>query len=205
MYFPAILARKLSVAKGSTSPYLAWILRLLFRTAECWLCASGDGWDKMSQNNGRAEATPVAQADPDREIKLLRVVFWGAVLVEFAALALVLTPNVRLAIGAAALVPLIWIPNRLAMLAASRGEVLQAKSRRFLRLRRLTEIMLEEVRRLNGLTVDARRGVRDVGKTENEIQGIESRLHSIVDELRGVAGVEGGHPATSPARTAGVG
>jgi len=145
----------------------------------------------MSQsNNGVGATETTARMDPEREIKLLNVLLWGAVLVEFAALALVLTPKVRLIIGAAALVPLIWIPNRLAMLTAVRGEVQQAKSRRFFRLRRLTEVMLEEVRRLNGLSVDVRRGVRDIGKTENEIQGIESRLHSIVDELREVAGVE---------------
>ena len=143
----------------------------------------------MSTNN--REVTPITTwMDPELEIRLLSVLLWVSVLVEIAALAMSLSPRLRLVIGVAALVPLIWIPNRLAMLATVRDDVAQAKSRRFLRLRRLTDIMLEEVRRLNGLTVDARRGVRDADKTEDEIQGIESRLHTIVDELRGVAGVE---------------
>lgn len=161
----------------------------------------------MSNNNDMGGAAGRAGwMHPDREIPLLSILLWVAVLVEFGALALPLTPRFRLILGAAALVPLIWIPNRLAMLATSRGEVLQAKSRRFLRLRSLTDVMLDEVRRLNGLKVDARRGVRDPGKTEDEIQGIESRLHALVDDLREVAGVEGGRSSrTQATETANVG
>ncbi len=70
--------------------------------------------------------------------------------------------------------------------------------RRFLKLRRMTDVMLEEVRRLNGLTVAAREGISDFDTTEDEVQRIESRLHLLVDELRRVAGVESTIPGKQP-------
>jgi hypothetical protein len=128
-----------------------------------------------------------------REIWILRLGLWVAVGVVFAALALPLSSIVRMAVGVVALAPLMWIPSRLSQRATELQEVAQeARARRFVRLRSATDVMLDEVRRLNGLTVDAHRGVRDPEETEREVQAIEARLHALVDALRIAAGVEGG-------------
>lgn len=131
------------------------------------------------------------EQDFAREIWLLRLGLWAAVALVFAALALPLTSTLRFAVGAVALGPLMWIPSRLSQRASEGQENAQARARRFLRLRSATDVMLDEVRRLNGLTVDAHRGVRDPEETEREVAAIEARLHGLVDALRDAAGIEG--------------
>ena len=135
-----------------------------------------------------SDPAPVGHA---RQAWGLRVLLWVAVFVAFSAFALPLFPRTRLIVGTLSLVPLMWVPSRLVALAQERERASQVQARRrYVKLRSLTGVILDEVRRLNGLSVDARLGVRDQDKTEREVKAIESRLHRLVDDLRSVAGVE---------------
>ena len=50
---------------------------------------------------------------------------------------------------------------------------------------------MDEIKRLNGLGIDVRRGVRSEEATRQEMDAIEARLKSLVSEIRQVAGIEG--------------
>ena len=65
-----------------------------------------------------------------------------------------------------------------------------AEKRRFLGLRRTTEEILSKIRYLNQVSVSMRAGLLDVDGAAQEIEATEKQLHDLVEELRGVAGVE---------------
>jgi hypothetical protein len=126
-----------------------------------------------------------------RDAWVLRVILWVAISAELLALAIPFGPVVRLAIGATALLPLMWVPPQIERLYLAREELpTQNRVRRFLRLRTLTEVVLAEIRRLNWLGFDARRGARDRTAAELEMAAIELRLKSLISEIREAAGVE---------------
>ena len=65
-----------------------------------------------------------------------------------------------------------------------------AEKRRFLGLRRTTEEILSKIRYLNQVSVSMRAGLLDVEGAAQEIEVTEKQLHDLVEQLRGVAGVE---------------
>ena len=62
--------------------------------------------------------------------------------------------------------------------------------RRFVRLRGRVEELLGEIRRLNWIALDARRGVREQGEAVEMMDAIEERLIALIGEIRASAGVE---------------
>lgn len=147
----------------------------------------GDGRRRSPRNVGM----PAPPSELTRQAWGLRLLLWIAVFVAFCAFALPLYPQTRLIVGALSLMPLMWVPGQLVRLAQERERASQMLVRRkYMKLRSLTGVILDEVRRLNGLSVDVQRGVRDPETTEREVRAIETRLHSLVNDLRSAAGVE---------------
>jgi len=66
----------------------------------------------------------------------------------------------------------------------------QADQRRHHGLRKLTETVLENIRHLNKVATSMRAGLLDVHDAAAEIDSTEQKLHSMIDELRHVAGVQ---------------
>ena len=64
-------------------------------------------------------------------------------------------------------------------------------ARRFLPLRGHVEDLLEQIRRVNGVAVDARCGIRAQAEASEMMDSIEERLMALVGEIRTAAGVEG--------------
>jgi hypothetical protein len=62
--------------------------------------------------------------------------------------------------------------------------------RRFNGLRHLTQEVLSQIRYLNKVATSMRAGLLDVDEAANEIASTERRLHDMVGQLRGYAGVE---------------
>ncbi|MCA9738178.1 MAG: hypothetical protein R3E98_07250 [Gemmatimonadota bacterium] len=119
-----------------------------------------------------------------------RLVLWAVVCAEVCALALPLHPFLRTVLGFMALAPLIWLASNLEPAQTSARRDAWERVRRFRRLRTLTQVFLEEVRRLNWLGVDARRGGHLALQAEREMQAIETRLHELIGQIRTAAGVE---------------
>lgn len=112
-----------------------------------------------------------------------------AILGEAVVLFLVEARALRLGLGLLTLGPVLWASARLsaddlmARLTRSRGH-----RRRFVRLRGQVRTMLDEIRRLNWLAVDAERGFRPRDVAVQEMDDIERRLRERVGEIRGAAG-----------------
>ena len=64
-------------------------------------------------------------------------------------------------------------------------------ARRFLPLRGHVDDLLEQIRRINGIAVDARCGIRVQAEASEMMDSIEERLMALVGEIRTAAGVEG--------------
>lgn len=126
-----------------------------------------------------------------RDAWVLRGALWLAIAAELLALVMPFGLVVRVAIGATALIPLMWIPPQIERAYLAEAERTEGRRvRRFLRLRSLTDIVLAEIRRMNWLGFDARRGARDRTAAELEMAAIEIRLKTLISEIRDAAGVE---------------
>ena len=123
---------------------------------------------------------------------VLRVVLWISVAMVVLAIVLPLPSFDRAVLGVAWLGPVLWIPRQLERIARSAEEDRWARSRRYNRLRGVVSIFIDEVKRLNWLSVDAKRGLRDGTKVDGEMRVIEERLHNLVGEMKVVAGVADG-------------
>ena len=66
-----------------------------------------------------------------------------------------------------------------------------ADARRFLGLRRLTDDVLTGIRHPNRVSTSMRAGLLDLEQAAEEIESTERELHTLIDRLRTVAGVEG--------------
>ncbi|NIQ55088.1 MAG: hypothetical protein GWN71_17355 [Gammaproteobacteria bacterium] len=60
--------------------------------------------------------------------------------------------------------------------------------RRFVRLRAQVQQLLDEIRRLNWMAVDAERGFRDRETAAEEMDAIEDRLKDMIADIRSTAG-----------------
>ncbi|MEZ4414988.1 MAG: hypothetical protein R3E10_04480 [Gemmatimonadota bacterium] len=121
-----------------------------------------------------------------------RAILWTVVIVEAVALALPLPGFLRTVVGFTALAPLIWVAAGIQPAQRARTSDAWARARRFNRLRNLTVVFLEEVKRLNWLGVDAKRGGRDATRAEAEMAAIEHRMHELITQIRKAAGTEDG-------------
>ncbi len=99
------------------------------------------------------------------------------------------TPLTRLSFGLFLLAPIVWASSRLGILELithTRAE--RVYKRRFVRLRSQVQQLLDEVRRLNWMAVDADRGFRNRKQALKEMDRIEERLRELIQQIRDAAG-----------------
>jgi len=123
---------------------------------------------------------------------LLRIVLGISVGMVILAIVLPLPIVDRAVLGIAWLGPILWIPRQLERIARRADEDRWARSRRYHRLRGVISIFIDEVKRLNWLSVDAKRGLREESKVDGEMDVIQDRLHYLIGEMREAAGVSDG-------------
>jgi hypothetical protein len=113
----------------------------------------------------------------------------AAVVGESAALYFVDDPSWRLALGLLALAVVVWSAARVGVTDfLSRSPVDHVYQRRFIRLRSQVQTLLDEIRRMNWMAVDAERGFRDREEALREMDSIVHRLKDLVEDIRRTAG-----------------
>ena len=65
----------------------------------------------------------------------------------------------------------------------------QVDQRRYHGLRKVTELVLENIRHLNKVATSMRAGLLEVDEAAEEIDATEKKLHEMIDQLRHFAGV----------------
>ena len=123
--------------------------------------------------------------------RLRPFIFLGILVVAVLQLAGILyfmderTP--RLLVGLLLLVPIMWVLTRPNFFEAI--QVLPAiRERKYVKMRVQVELVLAEVRRLNGIAVDADRGFRSHAEAGREMDIIEKNLVDIISKVRQTAG-----------------
>ncbi|MCZ6918336.1 MAG: hypothetical protein O7I93_16295 [Gemmatimonadetes bacterium] len=115
-------------------------------------------------------------------------VMLGGVMAEGYVLYFVNDPALRIRIGmfllAPIVIPLLWAPHRFPVFGLPQAR----PRRRFTQLRKWVRELLREISRLNWLAVDTDRGYDDREEKKAEIEGIESRLLQIIEEIKTAAG-----------------
>ena len=108
--------------------------------------------------------------------------------------------TLHLFLGLLVLPIILWAGTRLEVLQllADRPRWL-SRGRRFRELRSQVVILLEQVRRLNWIAVDAEHGFRNRDEALREMDAIEEQLRGMITEVRRSAGRPAEEPATSPA------
>ena len=112
-----------------------------------------------------------------------------ALIVQGVVLYTIEAPQTRLIIGLALLDVIDWSAARLSvseLMPDARARKLN--QRKFVRLRSQVGQLLDEIRRLNWMAVDAERGFRSRETAVREMDQIEDRLKELIEEIRGVAG-----------------
>ena len=98
-------------------------------------------------------------------------------------------PMIRAGSCVALIAPMVWAAVRLTPLdARAVARSAPRPPRRFSQLRTRVVGMLEEIKRLNWLAVDADRGTRDRDELLREMDAIEDRLNGMIEGIREVAG-----------------
>lgn len=106
-----------------------------------------------------------------------------------AVLLAVEEPMARLALGLLLLAPIVWASARLGVVElVTQSPAERVHKRRFVRLRSQVQQLLDEIRRLNWMAVDAERGFRSREKALAEMDRIEERLKDLIAEIRTTAG-----------------
>ena len=126
------------------------------------------------------------------------VVLVGAVLADAAVLYFPVDPSQRVAVGLLLVPVMLWTGIQLEAVAmvttrdrfASRGRV-------FRDLRSQVVMLLEQVRRLNWIAVDAERGFRDQDSAMREMDAIEDQITVIITDVRQAAGRANAEPETT--------
>ena len=100
-----------------------------------------------------------------------------------------LEPWLRLLLAGFLLIPIIYAADGLGIPRVLNGLPARTiRDRQFSVLRSEARQLLDVVRRLNWLTVDLERGVRNENDGKAEIAAAERRLDVILDEIRSAAG-----------------
>ena len=96
-------------------------------------------------------------------------------------------PMTRVVAGLALLGTIMWLTWSASQLIGA-GEPELLHKRRFRRTRGRVILLLSEIKRLNGLVLDAQHGVHSPEETTAEIDAIEDRLHRLIQQIRDTAG-----------------
>ncbi len=117
------------------------------------------------------------------------LVLIAALVGEGVVLYFVESPATRLSLGLLLLAPIVWTSSRIGLLELiTHSAAERVYKRRFIRLRAQVQQLLDEIRRLNWMAVDAARGFRDRDNALQEMDIIETRLKELVQQIRRTAG-----------------
>ncbi len=117
------------------------------------------------------------------------LVLIGALVGQAFVLYFIESPVTRLSFGLLLLAPIVWTSSRIGLLELiTHTAAERVYKRRFIRLRAQVQQLLDEIRRLNWMAVDAARGFRDRDNALQEMDIIETRLTELVQQIRRTAG-----------------
>jgi len=116
------------------------------------------------------------------------VALFAAFLVEAAVIYFVDDPMARAVLGVLLIFPIVWIVARTTTAETLSTVPVADKKRHFTGLRARVVQLLDEIRRLNWMAVDADRGFRNRDEATREMDRIEIRLKEIISEIRSTAG-----------------
>lgn len=117
------------------------------------------------------------------------VVLVASLLADAAILFFAKEPAARLSLGLLLLAPIVWSSARLGVVElVTQSPSDKVHKRRFVRLRSQVGQLLDEIRRLNWMAVDAERGFRSREAALEEMDRIEGRLKGLIQEIRVTAG-----------------
>ncbi len=113
----------------------------------------------------------------------------AAVIADAAVIYFLSDPMLRLSLGLVLLGLIVWASGRLGVVELlSESPADRVYKRRFVMLRSQVKQLLAEIRRLNWMAVDAKRGFRSREAAMREMDGIEQRLKEIIHQIRTAAG-----------------
>ncbi len=117
------------------------------------------------------------------------VVLITALIADIFVLYFLEDPAARLSLGLLLLAPIVWASARVGVVELlTETQPDQVHKRRFTRLRNQVGQLLDEIRRLNWMAVDAERGFRSRETAIQEMDAIEGRLKAIIEHIRNTAG-----------------
>jgi signal transduction histidine kinase len=117
------------------------------------------------------------------------IILITAVVADSAVLYFVDDPTWRLALGLLVLAVIVWSAARIGVAdLLTRSPVDRVYKRRFVHLRSQVQQLLDEIRRMNWMAVDAERGFRDRDQALREMDSIAQRLKGLIEEIRTTAG-----------------
>jgi hypothetical protein len=117
------------------------------------------------------------------------VVLVASLLADAAVLYFAEEPAARLSLGLLLLAPIVWSSARLGVVElVTQSPADKVHKRRFVQLRSQVGQLLDEIRRLNWMAVDAERGFRSREAALQEMDRIEGRLKELIEEIRVTAG-----------------
>jgi len=117
------------------------------------------------------------------------VILIAALIADAAVLYFGRDAAARLSLGLLLLAPIVWASARLGVVELiMQSPAERVQKRRFVRLRSQVQQLLDEIRRLNWMAVDAERGFRSREKALDEMDAIEDRLKTLIQEIRSTAG-----------------
>ncbi|NIN72374.1 MAG: hypothetical protein GTO46_10755 [Gemmatimonadetes bacterium] len=117
------------------------------------------------------------------------VVLVTSLLADAAVLYFAEEPAARLSLGLLLLAPIVWSSARLGVVElVTQSPADKVHKRRFVQLRSQVGQLLDEIRRLNWMAVDAERGFRSREAALKEMDRIEGRLKELIEEIRVTAG-----------------
>ena len=126
------------------------------------------------------------------------IVLMGAVLADAAVLYFPVNPSQRVVVGLLLIPVILWTGIQLeAMAMVSTRDRWASRGRVFRDLRSQVVLLLEQVRRLNWIAVDAERGFRDRDSAMREMDAIEDEIREIITDVRQAAGRANAEPETT--------
>ncbi len=132
---------------------------------------------------------------------LYLTVLMAAVLADAAVLYFPLEQSPRLVIGLILVPVMLWTGIRLeAMAMLTNQDRWASRGRVFRELRSQVVMLLEHVRRLNWIAVDAERGFRDRDEAMREMDVIEDEIREMITDVRKAAGRPTAEPETTLVR-----
>ena len=125
-------------------------------------------------------------------------VLMGAVLADAAVLYFPVSPAQRVVVGLLLVPVMLWTGIQLeAMAMVTTRDRWASRGRVFRELRSQVVLLLEHVRRLNWIAVDAERGFRDRDGAMREMDAIEEEIREIITDVRRAAGKPNAEPETT--------